>query len=159
MGWLEFFIGGTRKFLRVAFCLCMTLPFIKSSYNSRIIKHKATDSGDRIKLHTGSRPLRILTIQGSVLLAITPRNFPIHSECAGQAGAVTRFPSIWASLEVSLFAGQVPPACSTSGPTAGQAELVFPSMTPAAARIWGPWQTAAAGFLQRKNSRVSSGEK
>ena len=52
----------------------------------------------------------------------TPRsstsiNLASHAGCAGQAGAVTRFPSTWASVIPTLT--YEPPANATSGPTAG----------------------------------------
>src|SRR6266436_2496744 len=53
----------------------------------------------------------------SIFVPRIARNLASHAGCAGHAGAVTRFPSAMASVIARLT--YVPPACVTSGPTAG----------------------------------------
>ena len=62
----------------------------------------------------------------------------IHSGCAGQAGADTRFPSTTTVVKVSFTSVQRAPAASTSGLTAGYAVHVRPFSTPAVASSWSP---------------------
>jgi hypothetical protein len=53
----------------------------------------------------------------TTLVPSTSKNFASQAGCAGQAGAVTRFPSTTAS-SIAMLAYS-PPASFTSGPTAG----------------------------------------
>lgn len=63
---------------------------------------------------------QFITSAGAVCLISVPstlRNAAIHAGCAGQAGPVTRFPSVYAP--VIGTSANVPPAARTSGATAG----------------------------------------
>src|SRR5690606_13366372 len=83
----------------------------------------------------------------------TSRYWAIQAGCAGQAGAVTRFPSVTAwSIGTSTYS---PPASRTSGPTAGYAETRRPLTTSAAVRTCAPWQIAATGLPASKKRRTA----